>query len=236
MLNKYFEDVQKQLTKKKAAVKSPSAGKAVKSQTRIDKKEVMTAFSKIIPSAFSLAEAMPVDENGFAPEGADFLIFENYCADLVSMMEGYVPLELVHASCYLVPTLDKKTLLEALNRVVSVKKIKRYTDLEENELRVPAFIIAGDGGYPVRDVKNDILNYYHNKNVEPECEFEILVILNKGIIVKNWREKRNYIALETEGDTLLWFFILMNEYLDVKRDIEMDFRKYIKADKTYTEY
>jgi len=237
MLNKYFENMQKSLTKKKTAKADlPSSGKTLaKIQSKIDKKEVMAAFSKIIPSGLSIAEAMPVDENGFAPEGADFLIFKSYCADIVSIMEGYVPLEFVYASCYFVPTIDKKLLLEALGRVVGVKKIKQYNEAGGDAFRVPAFIIAGDGGYSIRDIKNDILNYYHNRNVDPVCEFDVLVILGRGLIIKNWRE-RAYIAIETLEDTLMWFFILMNEYIDVERRIDIDFRKYIKLEKNYTEY
>ncbi|MCL2025245.1 MAG: hypothetical protein FWG92_00360, partial [Leptospirales bacterium] len=108
-------------------------------------------------------------------------------------------------------------------------------EADENIFRIPAFIIAGDGGYSIRDIKNDILNYYNNRNVDPECEFDILVILGRGLVVKNWRE-RVYIAIETLEDTLMWFFILMNEYIDIERRIEMDFRKYIKSEKNYAEY
>ena len=243
MLNRYFEDMQKSLTKKKAAKTAPPSGKTEKKLAknqvktdRIEKKDVMDAFSKIVPAGLSVAEAVPVDENGFAPEGADFLIFKSYCVDIVSIMEGYVPLELIYASCYVVPTVDKKLLLEALGRVVNVKKVRRYAaEDDEEEFRIPAFIVAGDGGDSIRDIKNDILNYYRNKNIDPDCEFDILVILSKGLIIKNWREK-TYIAIETMEDTLMWFFILMSEYIDVERRIEMNFRKYIKSEKNYTEY
>ncbi|MCL2026359.1 MAG: hypothetical protein FWG92_06100, partial [Leptospirales bacterium] len=166
MLNKYFEDAQKKLTKRKVVkADAPSSGKTkqnlAKAPVKIEKKEIIAALSKIIPTGLSIAEAMPVDENGFAPEGADFLIFKDHCADLISIMEGYVPLELVYASCYLVPTIDRKLLMNVLGRVVNVKKIKQYSETDESIFRIPAFIIAGDGGYSIRDIKNDILNYYN---------------------------------------------------------------------------
>ena len=62
------------------------------------------------------------------------------------------------------------------------------------------------------------------------------MILHKGIVVKNWRERRSFIALETKEDTFMWFFILMNEYLDVKREQNIDFRKYVKKEVVYNEY
>ena len=86
------------------------------------------------------------------------------------------------------------------------------------------------------EIKNDILNYYTNNNIDSEHEFDIMMIADKGIIVKNWREPRSFIALETQEDTMMWFFILMNEYLDVKSEVEIDFRKYVRTEKTYREY
>ena len=64
----------------------------------------------------------------------------------------------------------------------------------------------------------------------------IIVILNTGIIIKNWREKRSYIALETGKDTLMWFFILMCEYLDTEKEIEFDLRNYVQHREEYKEY
>lgn len=242
MLAKYFETLQKQLIKKKTIkgtlAKTTSSKKAAeKTALVINRDDVIKAFSGIVPSHLTVAVAAPVDENRFAPDESDFLIFKNYCQNMTAILGGYVPLELVYASCYIAPTLNKKTLFETLGRVASVKKISVYSDVtDQQEFRIPAFIITGDEGYHLRDVKNDILNYYDSKNIDAECEFEILAVLNRGLIVKNWRERRSFIALETGSETLMWLFVLMNEYLDVKRDVEIDFRKYIKTEKNYEEY
>ena len=242
MLNKFFENLQSQLAKKKTAKSASAAKTASKKATEktvfvINNNDIIKAFAGIVPSHLSVAAASPVDENGMAPEETDFLIFKNYCNDLVAMMGGYVPLELIYATCYVTPLLNKKSLFETLARVVAVKKISFYSNVEERqEFRVPAFIIAGDEGYHIRDVKNEVLNYYNSKNIDSECEVEILAVLNRGLVIKNWRERRSYIALETGPDTLMWLFILMNEYLDVPRDVEIDFRKYIRTEKNYPEY
>lgn len=151
-------------------------------------------------------------------------------------MGGYVPHELLQATLFAVPTLNKKTLQEAMNRVMAVKKINRLSADEETEIfSVPSFIIAGATSYKMMDLKNDVLNFYMNNNVAEALEFEILVIMNTGIIVRNWREK-TYIGLETGEDTMMWFFILMNEYLEAEREGSIDFRKYVKSDKTYEQY
>ena len=75
------------------------------------------------------------------------------------------------------------------------------------------------------------------KDKEAESEFEIFGIINYGIIIKDWHQgKRSFVALETGEDTLLWFYVLMNEYLDENRDDEFDLRSYVRADTSYNEF
>ncbi len=240
MLTKYFENLQKTLTKKKTSRSSASADSAGKKTSsgygKIDVKDVLKVLAGIIPSDQCIGQVRPVDDNGFSPDGADLVIYENYCRDIAEMMEGYIPIELVTGACYVIPSIDKKSLADALNRVISVKKINKYSTREnEDSFRIPAFIVAGDGDYPVRDLKNDVLNYYHNKNAEEDWQFDILMIAGRGLLIKNWRE-RTYVALETGSDTLMFFFMLLDEYLNVKRNADMDFRRYIKSEKNYNEF
>lgn len=234
MLTKYFDSLQKKLLKKKNAASDAKGSKKI--PAKIDKKEVMKAISGIIPSHLTLGDFKPIDENGFSPEGSDFLIFKNYCPDIASLMGGYIPLELIYASCFVIPSIDKKHLADTLNRVMSVKRINKYSNASEEEsFRIPAFIIAGNSGYGLRDIKNDALNFYRGRNADEDWEFDILMMPGSGIIVKDWREKK-HIALETGADSMMWFFILMNEYLDIARNTDMDFRKYVSGNKNYTEY
>ena len=75
------------------------------------------------------------------------------------------------------------------------------------------------------------------KSIAGEYELDILVILNKGVIIKDWREKRSFVGLETKKDTMKWFFILMNEYIDIDDRRELDLRKYIlQKDIIYNQY
>ena len=74
------------------------------------------------------------------------------------------------------------------------------------------------------------------KGIDNISEVDIIAILGKGVIVKNWREKRSYSAIETGKDTLMWFFILMNEYLDIPRGENFDLRAYVKHAENYNEY
>lgn len=240
MIAKYFKDYDKHVIKKKKA--SPKApGKKGKSATggAIDIKSLKQRLSGIIPSFLTIDAVKAIDSTGFSPEGVDLVAYREYCPDIIDILGGYVPYELIHGLYHVVQDLDRDSLLEVLGKISTAKKLNMYAaeQVEEDAPgAIPSFIIAASSKYQFIELKNDIINYYLSKNVDYRHELDILVILNKGIVVKNWREKRSFIALETKEDTFLWFFILMNEYLDVKNLQDVDFRKYVKKEIRYNEY
>jgi len=128
--------------------------------------------------------------------------------------------------------------VEALSRIATAKKLNMYAAASEEEERIhiPSFLVVSSTKYEFPELKNDIINFYLSKNIEYQYELDILMVMNRGIVVKNWREKRSFIALETKEDTFMWFFILMNEYLDLKKDRAIDFRNYVKKEIIYSEY
>ncbi len=253
MLFEYFKEFNKRVVKKSAVKKAPSQKATAKkgtskkaaskkstaktSSVKLDIKNLRESLSRIIPLDLEVSDANPLDANGFSPDGADLCIYKPFCRDIVEIMGGCIPQELLKGTVFSVDVLNKKTLQDALNRVAAVKKINRLsTEGEEDEsFNIPSFIIAGAGDYSMLDLKNDILNGYMNNNVDERLKFEILVILDKGLVIRDWH-KKTYVSLETSEDTMVYFFILLNEYLEAERDSSLDFRKYVKTDRSYNEY
>ena len=240
MFSDYFIKLEKNLLKKsKTTTKGKSkTGKtaASKKDSAFDRKEVMEKLRKIIPAHLEMDSVRMIDPSGYSPEGADFIVFKEYFKDIVTMMNGFVPAELVHATYHISPNLNQKGLVNILNKVVQTKKTNRYIERDMDMPLIPAFIIAQKTEYDLPELKNSILNYYTSKGIGNEYEVDIIVILKTGVIIKNWREKRSYIALETKEDSLMWFFILMNEYLEVDRKSDFDLRDYVKQSEKYEEY
>ena len=240
MLSNYFLTLAKGFNKKvparkTAAKKGKSA--AVSSPSSISLNKLQEILASLIPSNLTIDRVRPVNSSGFSPEGADVVIFRNYCSDIVKIMNGYIPWELVHGTVFFVPELNRSTLADVLNRVAMVKKISRFTEAPDQEpVHIPAFIVAGKSDYDPMDLKNDIINYYMSKSVDHDCEMDIMMVLNRFLLMKNWREKRSFIGLETGEESFLWFFILMNEYLEGITFREIDFRKYIRNNVVYKEY
>ena len=197
----------------------------------------MEFFENVIPAGLRIESVKPIDSSGFSPEGSDLVIYREYCKDLVNLMNGYIPYELVYGAIYLLEKIERAELAETLNKIASIKKLNKFTEeFEDNDYYIPAFLIVNDQDYPLFEFKNDLINYYMAKSVEHEYECDIVMVMNRGLIIKDWREKRSFIGLETGEDTLMWFFVLMSEYLEVSQTVQVDFRKYIKKEVVYTEY
>ena len=237
MIKGYFSGFSKKAVKKTTSSKTPAAKGAKKAAQKIDRKALAEIIRGVIPSSLNIDSLKPIDSSGFSPDGADFIIYREYCRDIAKLMSGYIPYELIHGGLFLVDDLTKNSLAEVLNRIVTVKKINKFTD-SENAFSIPSFVIADCGkAYPLIDLKNDVVNYYMSKGIEGESELELLAVLNYGIIIKDWHKGNgSFVALETGADTLAWFTILMNEYLDISRDDEFDLRKYIRSEKIYNEF
>jgi len=240
MFKKFFLDINKKILKKggaaggtaeKGASKSKGAGLSIDSAALIER------LNGLVPGRLKVAPLKPVDSSGFSPEGTDFIAYHEYCRDIDKMLNGYMPYELIHGAFFLANNLEKNALVDVLNRVSAIKKIDHFTE-DGGNFSIPSFIIANNNKeYGLYELKNSIMNFYMSKNASTESEFEIMMILNEGLLVKDW-EKGNhrYIGLETGEDTLMWFFILMNEYLDVTREDVFDPRKYVRSEKVYNEF
>jgi hypothetical protein len=177
-----------------------------------------------------------IDPSGYSPEDVDLIAYREHYRDILAIMNGNIPCELVHGTYHVLPMLNKESLNEILRKIVQTKKINRFTEHSENITLIPAFVIAYDSDFELVDLKTALIEKYVSMSIDNVSEIDIILILNKGIVIKDWRDKRSYIAIETGKDSLMWFFILMNEYLDVEKDSEFDPRNYVRHSEKYNEY
>ncbi len=245
MFSKYFQTLEKRLSKKPAASKK---GKAKKETPGKGSKAIKTAapvvdidafkddLNKIIPSRLKIDALKMVDPSGYCPEDVDLIAYKELYRDISGIMDGFIPCELVYGTFHITSMLNKESLNRMLRSVIQAKKINRFTERAENVSVIPAFVIAYDTDFKIPDLKSVLLENYMSMSIDNVSEIDIIVVLNKGLLIKDWRDKRTYVGLETGKDTLMWFFILMNEYLEVEKDTEFDPRNYVKHTEKYTEY
>lgn len=234
MLKEYFLTLQKGLGVQEIKANKKSTRKS-HAKEEFDAKKIMNLLQDIVPHDFIISDKKPVDASGYVPKTVDYIAYYKKWNIIDQMMNGHIPSELIYGTFHIVDMIALHQLPEILNNVVLTKKLNKYSELEESVL-IPAFVIAGSCDIDMPQLKNLILDYYIERSIDTSLEFDIMMIVGKGLIIKDWREKRKFVALETEEDTLLWFFILMNEYLDVDKKHSLDLRNYVKETRRYREY
>lgn len=233
MFSKYFQKLEKNLSKK---IRSSKKGKGGGAEKSIDINALKDDLNKMIPSRLKIDSLRMIDPSGYTPESVDLIAFKDLYRDMLSIMDGFIPCELVYGTFHVLPMLNKESLNDIIRKVVQVKKINRYAERDESPAIIPAFVIAYNTDIKLPDLKSVLVENYMAMSIDRLSEVDIIVILNNGIIVKDWRDRRTYIAIETGKDSLMWFFILMNEYLDVEKDSEFDPRNYVRHGEKYNEY
>ncbi len=234
MLKEYFSTMQQRLSVQQTKGSKKTTKKA-QTKEEFDAKKIIKLLQDIVPNDFIISDKKPVDASGYVPKTVDCIAYFKKWNIVEQMMNGHIPSELVYGTFHVVDCINPQQLPEILNNVALTKKLNKFAETEESIL-IPAFVIAGSSDIDMPQLKNAILDYYIERSIDNTLEFDIMMIAGKGIIIKDWREKRKFVALETEEDTLLWFFILMNEYLDVDKKHSLDLRNYVKETRRYREY
>ncbi len=252
MFKKYFEELQHELlsstagakktaSRKTGGEKPAKAGSAKK--TSVTKQAeagvhnvLKEVLDRLVRPDLQIGSAPIIDSSGYTPEGVDLVVYKPLFRNLDSIMGGFIPFEAVYGALHVCPHVDNKALADVLSRVIQAKKINRFSETRENNPVIPSFVVSYGTGMSLADVKNYIIDFYISKSVEHAFEFDLFAILGKGLVIKNWREKRNFVAIESGKDTLMWFFILLNEYLDTRRGDSIELRDYVHSPQPYKEY
>jgi hypothetical protein len=253
MFSAYFEELEKKLIKKykttgkttaqRKSAKTAKATKAVKTVKASTQKankqqtiDVMEAIDNCISPQLVCLQKNIMDDSGYMIDTTDFCVAENIFKDMSNIYDATIPAEIVRGSFHLCPEINRKNLLDVLVRVAHTKKIDQYSENQEEPGFISSFIIGFNSIYTLAELKKSILEIYSKENVDPKFEFDVMIVLGEGVVIKDWRDRRSYIALETRNDSLKWFFILMNEYLEIEKTKKLDLRSYVKEKKHYTEY
>ncbi len=241
MFRDYFKALGDELIKACAPVKVKKSGakatgkKAAPVPCGYDEKRMEDALSKFVPAHYTVSKESIIDPGGYSPEHVDYIIYKKVFRDMDAMMHA-IPSELVYGAFFINSALTAVSLGETLTHVANMKKINRFSEQGGSGQFIPAFVLAMDMKMSYQDLKNLVLDYYVSRSLDNVFEFDIMAVVNQGIVVKDWREKRSFKILDTGDDTMQWFFILMNEYLDVEKEESLDLRRYVKETAQYREY
>ena len=138
MISKYFREFDRKVLRRKKTDEPEVPGKGkVSPRVALDLEQVRDTLAGIIPSHLTIEAAKPIDSAGFSPDGIDLIAYQKYYPDIVNILGGYVPYELVYGTYHLVQDLDKEALIDVLGRTATAKKLNMFAMNPEGEDRGP---------------------------------------------------------------------------------------------------
>ena len=212
-------------------------------------KEFYTFLREHLPEHFSLATGKVRNKKHILNRNCDLLLYKKWCPKFMEMAGGYIIADTLYAFMSLEAELTTSSLVThaaLTNALKSLYAVSMDGDGEETRLPgqdedyriIPMFsiLVAYKSSVPLLSHKLAIKDTSREKGIASNHELDMICILDQGLIIKDWESGGEYKAVETGADTLMWFFILLLEFLDRDNILDVNLRNFIKSTKDYKEY
>ena len=232
---------------KQADFLQKSLAKALKKKNSLARKQekelsVYEAFYTFLrchlPKQFNLATGRVRNEKHILNRDCDVLIYKKWCERYLELSGGYVLSENLFAFMSLELSLTNSSIVKHIGLTRALKSL--YPTQGENHAEqrlVPMYsvLFSYNSARSLLFVKQSLEKALEQKEVALNQQVDMICILDKGLLVKDWEKNGSYRGIETGRDTLMWFYILLVEYLDRDDFIKSNLRNYVKSAKEYSE-
>lgn len=199
-----------------------------------------------IPSEFSLAAGRVRNNRQMLKHSCDVLIYKRWCERYFDLSGGYVLADNLHAFMSLEANLEAPAITMHVGLTSAMKSlyIMQKQQLEEDgnaekesQHLVPLYSIlfSYTSSRSLLYIKQNIEKVSEQKEIPLNRQVDMVCVLNKGILIKNWEAGGVYQGIETGRDTLMWFYVILTEYLDREGSLQLNLRDYIKSGREYNE-
>ena len=204
-------------------------------------KELFSFLREHLPENYSLATGRIRNTRHLLNKNCDILIYKKWCQKFLDMTGGYILSDFINV--YVDIEIDLTTELvfknmDMTNAIKSLYELDNNVDSSNPLSLIPLYsvLFAYKSAIPLISHKVAIGDSARENSISLNHQVDLIVVLDQGIIIKDWENGGIYKVIETGKDTLLWFYILLLEFMDRDRTLGFDPRKYIKEEKIYDEF
>ncbi len=199
-------------------------------------KEFYDFIKDHIPVGYSLAMGKIRNKTHVLNRSSDLIIYKKWCKNFLNLTGGFIPVDHTYAFFSIEGELTTDALVNHVNFTQSVKTMYAMDFGLSQEEIVPTYslLFAYKSRIPLLSHKLAIIHNMEEKEITFSHSVDLVCVLNQGIIIKDWQNSV-YKIIETNEDTLMWFYILLIEFLDRNNELNIDLRSYIKEEKQYVE-
>ncbi len=191
-----------------------------------------------IPADLTLAKGKVRNKKHLLNKSCDVLIYEKFVPKILEMGGGYVLADLILAFMTIDEEINARSIDTHLNLTSALKTLYRMDRVIADNIIIPMYSMhfVYNTGIGLEKYRERIYDFSEAKGIPVNSQPDLICVINDGLMMKNWENRGQYVILETGEDTLLWFFILMMEYIDRNNSMPLDLRGLLKVNKRYNEY
>ena len=235
MFSDYFSKKSIELTSalkanlKKSGVKSPDKKKDVAIF-----QDLYSFLSEHLPDIFCLATGKVRNKKHLLNRSADLLIYNKWCERYLDLTDGYILSDSLYAFMSIEKDITKSSLQTHANITRALKSLYAAEKKETSGL-IPVYSIlfSYTSSREPDQIVEELDQIQASKEIPVNQGVDMIVILNKAVIVRDYEKSGELKSILTGKDTLMWFYILLMEYLDRDNKLKLDLRDYIKQDENY---
>ena len=239
MFSDYFIQLSDQLKKDQAE----RARKAGQKKTRVKEKDIgqyegfYQFLKEHLPSFFEISPGGVRSRRHLMNRMVDLLIYHKKLPRIQEMSGGFVLSEFLYSFLSVEANLTAKSLSTHIAMTNALKTLVRLDTgaPEDHMIRVYSVLFAYETEDSLDHIRTGLLKISSEKDIPVSGETDLVCVLGRGMIIKNC-ENGSYQIIETEEDTLMWFYILLLEYLDRDGTVGFEARQYVKQEKEYRQY
>jgi hypothetical protein len=200
-------------------------------------KDLFQFYKDHLPEYIHVGPGKIRSKSHLLPKTIDLIFYKKWAGKLIEMSSGWHLIDYSMGIMSIERKLSTQALVNHINLSQAIKTLYAKTKNYGKDDYIPlcSILWAYDNNVPLLSHQKAIYDAQKEKNIPYNCEMDMVVILDKGIILKDW-EKGNFKVIETGKDTMMWGYILTIEYLGLDRLIPFMARNYVKRTENYVEY
>ena len=261
MFSKYFSDLQREILKSyRPAARSVTSTSSASSKGKNLRqfKSVFDFLKNHLPFEHALATGKVRNSVQILSKDCDLVFYRKWCDAYLDLTGGYILADDIVAFLNVENEIADGNLRTYLSLTSAMKLLKLSGSNDARDAKadlangsgeeksaldaqgvVPLYSIffSYSSRRALAEVKQAVLTACEKKEFPIEQKPDIFCVLDKGILVRDWEAGGDYRGLITEEDTLMWFYILLMEHIDVqnKGGLPSNLRNLVKSNKVYEE-
>ncbi len=196
-----------------------------------------TFLQEHLPTDFSVTLGRVRNGKQILKNSCDVLVYKEWCKAYLSMTGGYVFSQDLYTFLKIESSIDSQNLRGyiSLTRAIKSLYLAQVKNTPPSIIPLYSVLFSYTSSRGLVHIKESLIKEIEKKEVPLNYQVDMICILGRGIILKDWEAGGSYRGIQTGEDTLMWFYILLMEYLDRDGKMQINLRDYIKSNRNYSE-